>query len=130
MIHLVYVLASEAPKVQVPAFMENPWFLALLGWIIYNVGKLLVDQKKYDLNNDGIGWSEGLAYLKFSWVGMVLSLLLLPLVIPYTHDIWHIAWGWFGKEFEFTKLAYGGVGLLMIAFQYGILWIKERFSKK
>lgn len=124
------IIFSDAPEVAVPAFMENPWFLAILGWFIYNVGKLFFDQKKYDLNNDGLGWAEVLCYLKFSWLGMVFSLLLLPLVIPHTHWIWHTAWGWFDKDIPFSKLAYGGIGLIMIGLQYVILWGKERFSKK
>lgn len=124
------VVMSESSEVEIPAFLENPWFLAVFGWVLYNVGNLLVNQKKYDVNHDGIGWYELLAYLRFSWVGMLFSLMLLPIMIPYTHDIWHYTWDFFGKDYEFSKLAYAGVGIVMVGLQYMVLWIKERFSKK
>ena len=124
------MLFSEAPKVEVPAILENPWFLAMLGWVIYNVGKLFIDQKKYDTDNNGLGLSEVGAYFRFNWIGMLFSLLLLPLVVPYTHNIWHWSVEAAGYDWEFTKLAYGLIGFLMIGLQLLVKYIKDKFTPK
>lgn len=124
------ILFSDSAEVEVPAFLENPWFLAMLGWVIYNLGKLWVDQKKYDLNNDGLGLSEVGMYIKFNWVGGLLSLLLLPFLLPYTHDIWNFAFGLFKKDVEFINLGYGLISFVMIGIQVGVKYVKNKFSKK
>ena len=124
------ILLGEAQEVYVPEFLENPWVLAILGWLLYNVGKLMVDQKKYDLDNNGISLKELGKYLRFNLIGMIFSLLLLVFVLPYTHNIWHWGMDLWGKDWEFTKLAYGLIGVLMIGIQIGVKYIKDKFTKK
>lgn len=124
------IIFSDAPDVVVPEFLENPWILAILGWFLYNIGKLMVDQKKYDLDNNGLGWSEVGMYLKFNWIGMLFSSILLVFVLPYTHNLWHWGMELWGKDWEFINLAYGLIGVLMIAIQIGVKYIKDKFFSK
>ena len=124
------IIFIEASKVEVPQFLENPWVLAMLGWVLYNVGKLMVDQKKYDTDENGLSLSEVGKYVKFNWIGMVFSLLLLVFVIPYTHNLWQWGMDLWGKDWEFTNLAYGLIGILMIGLQIGVKYINNKFSKK
>lgn len=124
------LLFSESPKVEVPAFLENPWVLAMLGWVLYNLGKLFFDQKKYDLNNDGfISFAEVWMYIKLNWIGMAFSLILLVFVLPYTHNLWHWGMELWGKDWEFIKLAYGLIGVLMIGIQISVKYVKDKLQK-
>ena len=115
--------------VPMPALLENPWFLAILGWLLYNVGKLWYEQKSFDKNGDGLGWSEIAKYFQLNWIGMLFSLMLLPLVTPYTKDIWYWSMDLAGKNWPFSNLAYGFIGIVMVALQYGIQFLKAKFSK-
>lgn len=122
----ILLFTGEPTPVEVPEFLSNPWFLSMYGWVLYNVIMLWVDRKKYDLDNDGLGLSEVGRFLKHEWIGMLVSLMLVPFVTPYTPWIWGVAMNIFGKDYAFTNMAYGGVGVMMMAIQYAISWFRGK----
>ena len=126
----IMTLLYFAEKVEVPELLTNPWFLAVFGWILYNVGKLLFDQKKYDLDNDGLGTSEVSKFFKHEWIGMLFSFMLLILATPYTSDIWVWFMDLIDKDYPFTNMAYGFVGVWMVGLQYFVSLIRKKTNAK
>ena len=122
------LFTSTSEVIHMPAAFSNPWFLSIYGWVLYNVAMVWFDRKKYDLDNDGLGLSEVGMFLKHEWIGMLLSLMLVPFITPYAPNIW----GWFmdvwGKDWEFVNMAYGGVGVIMMLLQYAISWLKSKIE--
>ena len=122
---MIFLLAETPTEVPVPELLSNPWILSLMGWVLYNVGKLWKDKKKYDKNGDGLGSSEVMTYIRINWIGMLFSFLLLPFVVPFTRDIWLWSTDLIGKDWPFTNMAYGFIGVWMAGIQYLI----QKFKK-
>jgi len=114
--------------VQLPVFLSNPWALALYGWLFYNLCKLLFDQKKYDLDDDGLGWSEVGMFFKHEWLGMLVSLMLLPITTPYTPQLWTWLMVIIGQDQPFSTLAYSFNGVWMALIQLGVSMVKNKIE--
>lgn len=102
---------------------ENHWFLALSGWVAYNLFLMLKEQRIFDKNKDGYDWREITAFLKYHNISLLLSFTLIPTGVVFAEDIW--TWV---MDKPFTELAYFGVGCLSILFQAFVKYLTKRFN--
>jgi len=103
----------------------NPWVLAFYGWLVYQVILLWKNQKIFDKNDDGYSWDEIKHFLKKHAVGMLLSFMLIPLMVPFAKTFWGWGMQYSGLDWPFSDVAYTGVGALVIILQ----WLLSKFIK-
>lgn len=89
------------------------WAFGVLGWIIYNLYLLDESSKEFDKDEDGLSGSEVKKYLKKTWVGILMSFLLIPVGVISMPMLWN----WFAPDKGFHISAYFLVGLMAIGLQ-------------
>lgn len=86
--------------------MDNPYIIALYGWIFFNFITLgLAKDEQDDLKkrfNYKIWW-------KYHWDNVLITFLAIPLVVEFTDDLWLLVVNdWFEKSWQYNKLALMG----------------------
>lgn len=103
--------------------VENPWFMAFLGWVIYNLWLLQRDQKKFDKDGNGYSLAEVSKYVKYNSISIMISFLLIFVGVPYANEIWYLITP---EGTEFLQIAYFGVGAMSIVVQIGLKWLNNK----
>jgi len=85
---------------------ENPYIVALYGWVVFNfiilgMAKDKDDEKKKRFNYR-IWW-------RYHWDNVVITLLLLPAVVEFSEDIWvYVVNGLFNQDLAYSRLGLMG----------------------
>ena len=125
----VFVLLLLGIK-QTNPMMFN-YTLAGFGWWLYIVGRLFFDRKKYDKDDNGLGWEEVKAYLKMNWIAFLFNGMLLIIIVPYTEILWYWGIGFFeiSKDWIFNDLAYVLAGSFILVVQIIIDIVRWKLRK-
>jgi len=90
------------------------WLFGASGWLIYNL--ILLDKAgvHFDIDQDGYSLHEMGRYGKKNWIGILVSLLLVPVGVVSMPLIWQALTP---VDWNFHVSAYFGVGLMSILVQ-------------
>lgn len=97
--------------------LRSPWIMGYYGWLIYNVGLALYQQKKFDVDGDGYGFSELMQFLKYNNVSLLFTLLLVPVLESQAENILFIYNYLMETTYPFNQIYYYFVGVLAIFIQ-------------
>ena len=93
--------------------IANPYFMAYVGWFLYNLYLLIKDQKEFDQNNNGYGLAELGKWFRYHWVSILFSATLVLVCVPYTSFLWGLKW----PDLEFVSIGYYLLGFASIPVQ-------------
>ena len=105
--------------------LQSKWVMGYYGWMLYNVALAIYQQSKFDTDNNGYGFSEICAFLKFNNVSIIFTLMLVPIVESQAQNILILYNHVMGTEYPFIQFYYYFVGILAVFIQIVI----HKFSK-
>lgn len=106
-------------------FLQNHYVKGFYGWVFYNAFMMWYEQKKYDIDNNGYGWSEFLSWLKFNNLSLIVSGMAVPLLVSQAPNILMAANEYFDKTMTFSEFYYYCVGLFISGIQFIIYKLKK-----
>lgn len=99
---------------------ENHWFRGYYGWMLYNVVLMIYTRKQFDLDNDGYGFSELMAFFRYHNISIIFALLMVPILVmeaPWLLSLINLYWD---LNLPFHDGYYYGVGPFCALLQLGI----------
>ena len=104
------------------AWYQNHLLLAFYGWLVWNVLMFSLEKDKLDAENKRFNVKR---YFRIYYDNMLVTAVFTPILVVFANDLWIYLMDFLGKDFEFSDIAYLGIGVF-VTFIY---WIIKKFAK-
>ena len=111
--------------------LQNHWVKGYYGWLLYNVFLMLYHKSKFDTDDNGYGWKEFAAFLKYHNISLIFSALMVVILVDQAVAIVALTsrllkeFNYISADLQFREIYYYFVGPLIAGLQF----ILQKFKK-